>query len=109
WFCPSVSKDRFAADDPADPTNGYRGTTYFFNYMPDPTASPDPNPFRNREPKTISGLPVALVPRPTEAPVLWDVPFWRAVKEPSRGGSAGGRRRIVQDVKAPSCKSGLAR
>ncbi len=82
WFCPSVSKDRFGHDDPTLPTYGYKGTSYFLNYMPDPTTSTDPNPFRNRKPVTISGLPVAAVPRPTEAPVLWDAPFWHAVKEP---------------------------
>jgi prepilin-type N-terminal cleavage/methylation domain-containing protein/prepilin-type processing-associated H-X9-DG protein len=82
WFCPSVSKDRFGGDDPTLPTFGYKGTTYFLNYMPDPTISPAPNPFRNRKPVTISGLPVAAIPRPAEAPVLWDAPFWHAVKEP---------------------------
>jgi len=50
--------------------------------MPDPTTSPDPNPFRSQRPVTISGLPVADIPRPAEAPILWDVPDWHAVKEP---------------------------
>jgi prepilin-type processing-associated H-X9-DG protein len=50
--------------------------------MPDPTTSPDPNPFRNQKPVTISGLLIAAIPRPVEAPVLWDAPFWHAVKEP---------------------------
>jgi prepilin-type processing-associated H-X9-DG protein len=82
WFCPSVSKDRFGHDDPTLPTVGYKGTSYAWSHMADPTTSTDPNPFRNRSPKTISGLPVAAIPRPAEAPVLWDVPFWHAVKEP---------------------------
>jgi prepilin-type N-terminal cleavage/methylation domain-containing protein/prepilin-type processing-associated H-X9-DG protein len=82
WFCPSVGKDRFARDDPAFPTTGFIGTSYYWNHMADPTTSTDPNPFRNRKPMTISGLPIASISRPAEAPVLWDSPFWHAVKEP---------------------------
>jgi prepilin-type processing-associated H-X9-DG protein len=81
WFCPSVGKDRFAREDPTFPTLGFNGTTYYWNYIADPTTSTDPNPFRNRSPKTISGLPIGAVARPAEAPVVWDSPFWYPVKE----------------------------
>jgi prepilin-type N-terminal cleavage/methylation domain-containing protein/prepilin-type processing-associated H-X9-DG protein len=82
WFCPSRWKERHAHDDPTLATYGYNGTSYVWNWEPDPTLSTDPNPFSNRKPVIISGLPIARIPRPSEAPVLFDNPPFNPVKEP---------------------------
>jgi prepilin-type processing-associated H-X9-DG protein len=67
WFCPSVGRDR-TSTGPGGATFGFNGTTYIWNHS------------TNSPPKgagvTVSGLAVAAVPRPAEAPVLWDMPYW---------------------------------
>jgi prepilin-type N-terminal cleavage/methylation domain-containing protein/prepilin-type processing-associated H-X9-DG protein len=80
WFCPNVGKDRFYVDDPKMPTLGFNGTTYFWHHLADPRVSQ--NPFSKRQPIQISGMAFAAIPRPAEAAVLWDMPFWLPVKEP---------------------------
>jgi prepilin-type N-terminal cleavage/methylation domain-containing protein/prepilin-type processing-associated H-X9-DG protein len=82
WFCPSRWKERHWRDDPTLPTDGYMGTSYVWAYDTDPTVSTDLNPFRNRKPVVVSGLAIAAIPRPAEAPVGTDDPPVRAVKEP---------------------------
>jgi prepilin-type processing-associated H-X9-DG protein len=80
WFCPSVGKERFLWDDPHNTTMGFNGTTYFWNWVADPTSSV--NPFSRRPPVEISGRAIAAIPRPAEAPALFDQPFWNHLKEP---------------------------
>jgi prepilin-type N-terminal cleavage/methylation domain-containing protein/prepilin-type processing-associated H-X9-DG protein len=67
WFCPSVGRGRNWLLK-AGPTYGFNGTTYIFNHG------------TNTPPKgtavLVSGLALAQIPRPTEAPVLWDMPYW---------------------------------
>jgi prepilin-type N-terminal cleavage/methylation domain-containing protein/prepilin-type processing-associated H-X9-DG protein len=82
WFCPSVGKDRFFRGDRTLPTYGYNGTTYRWNALADPTITTDPNPFRKNQPMEVSGLATAAIPRPAEAPILWDMPDWNPVREP---------------------------
>jgi prepilin-type N-terminal cleavage/methylation domain-containing protein/prepilin-type processing-associated H-X9-DG protein len=82
WFCPSHWKERHYEDDPARGTYGYNGTSYIWNWQTDSTLSTDPNPFRNRPPITVSGLAIGAIPRPAEAPVLFDDPPFNPVKEP---------------------------
>jgi prepilin-type processing-associated H-X9-DG protein len=82
WFCPSVGKDRFYRGDRTLPTYGYNGTTYMWHAWPDPTVSSAPRELRGRQPIDVGGLPIAAIPRPSEAPLLWDTPFWNPVKEP---------------------------
>jgi prepilin-type N-terminal cleavage/methylation domain-containing protein/prepilin-type processing-associated H-X9-DG protein len=82
WFCPSVGKDRFFRGDRTLPTFGYNGTTYRWNSQADPTISTDPNPVRHRQPIEVSGRAIAAIPRPAEAPTLWDMSDWNPVKEP---------------------------
>jgi prepilin-type N-terminal cleavage/methylation domain-containing protein/prepilin-type processing-associated H-X9-DG protein len=80
WFCPSVGKERFLWEDPRNATMGFNGTTYYWIWVADPTTSV--NPFSMRQPIEISGRPIAAIPRPAEAPALWDQPFWNHLKEP---------------------------
>jgi prepilin-type processing-associated H-X9-DG protein len=82
WFCPSVGKDRFFRGDRTLPTYGYNGTTYFWNAQADPTWPNSPPELRGRQPLWVGGLPIAAIPRPSEAPLLWDTPHWNPVKEP---------------------------
>ena len=60
----------------------YNGTTYRWNWSADPTTPTDPNPFRNSQPIVPSGLAIALIPRPAEAPLVWDMPDWNPVEAP---------------------------
>jgi prepilin-type N-terminal cleavage/methylation domain-containing protein/prepilin-type processing-associated H-X9-DG protein len=80
WFCPSVGKDRHIYGDRSWPTYGYNGTTYSWNWLVDPTTSL--NPFRNRGLIHTSGLALAVIPKPAEAPVIWDQPHWNPVRDP---------------------------
>jgi prepilin-type N-terminal cleavage/methylation domain-containing protein/prepilin-type processing-associated H-X9-DG protein len=67
WFCPREGNDRVSGP-PAWPTYGYNGTSYIFNHG------------TNSPPKgagvTVSGLALAAIPLPAEAPVIWDMPYW---------------------------------
>jgi prepilin-type N-terminal cleavage/methylation domain-containing protein/prepilin-type processing-associated H-X9-DG protein len=80
WFCPSVGKDEFFGVDPKWPTYGFNGTTYIWNWMANPAYSE--NPFKKRPPIEVSGLALAAVPKPAEAPVVWDCPYWNPIKAP---------------------------
>jgi prepilin-type N-terminal cleavage/methylation domain-containing protein/prepilin-type processing-associated H-X9-DG protein len=80
WFCPSVGKSRYFNGDPKWPTYGYNGTTYIWNREANPTTSQ--NEFSKRKPILVSGLALAAVPRPAQAPVMWDMPYWNKIKDP---------------------------
>jgi prepilin-type N-terminal cleavage/methylation domain-containing protein/prepilin-type processing-associated H-X9-DG protein len=76
WFCPSVGKDRYFNGDRKWPTYGYNGTTYIFNRSTSPPASLKKPGFE------IAGMSVGAIPKPAEAPIVWDMPYWSPVKEP---------------------------
>jgi prepilin-type N-terminal cleavage/methylation domain-containing protein/prepilin-type processing-associated H-X9-DG protein len=80
WFCPSVGKERFFNGDRKWPTYGYNGTTYIWNRVADPTSSK--NAFSKQKAFEIGGLALAAIPRPAEAPAMWDMPYWNPLKEP---------------------------
>jgi prepilin-type N-terminal cleavage/methylation domain-containing protein len=79
WFCPSVSKDRFFNGDRTWPTYGFNGTTYIWNDVATPGSQ---SPFAKRPSVRISGLALAAIPRPAEAPAMWDMPYWNPVGDP---------------------------
>jgi prepilin-type processing-associated H-X9-DG protein len=79
-FCPSVGKDRLFDGNVKYPTFGFNGTTYIWNHQVDPRSNA--NPFSKRPPIQVSGLAVAAIPRPSEAPALWDMPYLNPFKEP---------------------------
>jgi prepilin-type N-terminal cleavage/methylation domain-containing protein len=76
WFCPSVGKERlyprFVSENQGI-AYGFNGTTYEWNWVVGPGFATTPNPFIHRW-KFVSGLPVADISRPVEAPTLWDMP-----------------------------------
>jgi prepilin-type N-terminal cleavage/methylation domain-containing protein/prepilin-type processing-associated H-X9-DG protein len=80
WFCPSVGKERFFNGDPKWPTYGFNGTTYIWNREANPTTSA--NEFSKRKPIVVSGLALAAIPRPAQAGVMWDMPYWSKIKDP---------------------------
>jgi hypothetical protein len=80
WFCPSVGKGRFLYGSRFWPTYGYNGTTYSWVWFADPSTSP--NPFSSRKRIFISGLALSAIPKPAEAPVIWDQPHWNPIREP---------------------------
>jgi prepilin-type N-terminal cleavage/methylation domain-containing protein/prepilin-type processing-associated H-X9-DG protein len=83
WFCPSVGKDRFYLDDRSFPTYGFNGTTYIWIWYVD--SGIVDNPFSKRLPELVSGRALAAVPYPSLAPVIWDMPWAKAIKEPCPG------------------------
>lgn len=85
WFCPSVDRTRFFRGDPSLPTWGYNGTTYRWNSTADPTYDAAPPELHQRRPIAVGGLPIAAVPHPSEAPLLWDFPDWHTVGGPCPG------------------------
>ena len=82
WFCPSVGKDRNFRGVRTWPTYGYNGTTYCWNDYASPSVSAAPPELRRKQPVQVGGLSVAAIPRPSEAPLLWDMPHWNPVREP---------------------------
>jgi prepilin-type N-terminal cleavage/methylation domain-containing protein/prepilin-type processing-associated H-X9-DG protein len=88
WFCPSVGKDRFFDGSSKNPTFGFNGTTYSWNFVAEPSnTSVVNNPFRKRPYVFISGLAIAAIPRPSEAPTLWDMPYLNPLKAPCTSAS----------------------
>jgi prepilin-type N-terminal cleavage/methylation domain-containing protein/prepilin-type processing-associated H-X9-DG protein len=80
WFCPSVGKGRSLYGNRSWPTYGYNGTTYLWIWFADPSTSP--NPYSARKLIYVSGRALSAIPRPAEAPVIWDQPHWNPVREP---------------------------
>jgi prepilin-type N-terminal cleavage/methylation domain-containing protein/prepilin-type processing-associated H-X9-DG protein len=80
WFCPNVGKERFFDGRSNWPTFGFNGTTYIWNYVANPASSN--NPFSRRSYKYISGLALAGIPKTSEAPVVWDMPYLNPFREP---------------------------
>jgi prepilin-type N-terminal cleavage/methylation domain-containing protein/prepilin-type processing-associated H-X9-DG protein len=80
WYCPSVGKDRpLAVLDAKVKTYGANGTTYIWNHQ---TESPSYGPYKGHKSVTVSGMALAGIPRPAEAPVLWDMPYWNGLCKP---------------------------
>jgi hypothetical protein len=86
WFCPSVQNNSIflgtVGRSGKDRTVAYNGTSYVWNWDTDPTTSTDPNPFRMRKSREISGLALAAIPRPAKACTLFESAPWNPVKEP---------------------------
>jgi prepilin-type N-terminal cleavage/methylation domain-containing protein/prepilin-type processing-associated H-X9-DG protein len=75
WFCPAVERNRplaalWSKDYAAN------GTTYIWNHQ---TESPSYGPYKGHKSVTVSGLAISAIPRPAEAPVLWDMPYWNSL------------------------------
>jgi len=78
-----VGKDRLFDGSPKNPTFGFNGTTYIWNFVANPAnGSVLKNPFSKRPYIYISGLAIAAIPKPSEAPALWDMPYLNPLKEP---------------------------
>jgi prepilin-type N-terminal cleavage/methylation domain-containing protein/prepilin-type processing-associated H-X9-DG protein len=83
WFCPSVSRSAFFDGNPKWPTFAFNGTTYIWNFVANPAnGSVVDNPFRKRQYTYISGLAISAIPRPAEAPTLWDMPYLNPLRAP---------------------------
>src|SRR5260370_4479719 len=85
WYCPSVGKDSLLGDPGLQSstvkTYGQNGTTYIWNHQTEP---PSYGPFKGRNSATVSGISISAIPRPAEAPVLWDMPYWNGICPPWR-------------------------
>lgn len=82
WFCPNVGKDRFFYNNPAWPTFAYNGTTYRWQHLTDKSSDTAPPSIRGGYQWLISGEPLTVLPRPAEAVVAHDMPYWNAVAAP---------------------------
>ena len=77
WFCPSVGPERsLAALGSSVKTYGENGTTYIWNHQ---TEVVPYGPLKGRPSVTVSGISISAIPRPAEAPVLWDMPYWNSL------------------------------
>ena len=65
--------------NPKVKTMGDNGTSYIWNYetMPVPYG-----PLKGKPSVRMSGEALAAIPRPAEAPLLWDMPYWNQLKLP---------------------------
>ena len=82
WFCPNVGKARdWVSPDPTGAilgTMGYSGTTYWWARTAAPGhLSSDPS---WKGTILVSGRTLAAIPRPAEAVVIWDNPFFFPVR-----------------------------
>jgi prepilin-type N-terminal cleavage/methylation domain-containing protein/prepilin-type processing-associated H-X9-DG protein len=82
WYCPSAGKGKpLAVSNTAVTNMGQNGTSYIWNHQ---TNSVTEGPLVGRPAFLVSGASIAAIPRPAEAPLLWDMPYW------NRFGSGGG-------------------
>ncbi len=83
WYCPSVGKDSLLGDPGLQSskvkTYEQNGTTYIWNHQ---TESPSYGPYKGHKSVTVSGMALSAIPRPAEAPVLWDMPYWNGICKP---------------------------
>jgi prepilin-type N-terminal cleavage/methylation domain-containing protein/prepilin-type processing-associated H-X9-DG protein len=80
WFCPGVGRERaLTVLDPKIKTYGQNGTSYIWNHE---TEVVPYGPYKGRKSVRVSGLAIAAIPRPAEAPVLWDMPYWNGICKP---------------------------
>jgi prepilin-type N-terminal cleavage/methylation domain-containing protein/prepilin-type processing-associated H-X9-DG protein len=87
WYCPSVGKSHAIGISNAQvKTMGDNGTSYIWNHE---TEQVPYGPLKGRKSVRVSGLAIAAIPRPAEAPVMWDIPYWNQLKLPGcTGGDA---------------------
>jgi prepilin-type N-terminal cleavage/methylation domain-containing protein len=79
WYCPSVGKSfPLGVSNAKVKTMADNGTSYIWNH-----ATPDVpyGPLKGRKGVRVSGLSLAAIPRPAEAPLLWDMPYWNRMTE----------------------------
>ena len=77
FYCPSVGKwHALAVSNTAVKTMGHNGTSYIWNHE---TQSVQSGPLKGRPSVRVSGMAVAGIPRPAEAPVVWDMPYWNQI------------------------------
>jgi len=79
WWCPSVGKTRAFWGDPKFKTMGDNGTTYHWNHE---TPVVPYGPLKGQPSVRVSGLPLAMIPKPAEAPTVWDMPYWKWLNNP---------------------------
>jgi prepilin-type N-terminal cleavage/methylation domain-containing protein len=90
WYCPSVGKSHaIGVSNPKIKTMDDNGTSYIWNHE---TIAVPSGPYKGRPSIRVSGLALASIPRPAEAPVLWDMPYWYELAVP---GCQGGDPRYV--------------
>jgi prepilin-type N-terminal cleavage/methylation domain-containing protein len=74
WYCPSIGKSHaLGVSNPKVKTMGDNGTSYIWNYE---TQAVTEGPQKGKPSVRVSGIALAAIPRPAEAPLLWDMPYW---------------------------------
>lgn len=80
WYCPSVGKNHACnVGNPKVKTFGDNGTSYIWNHETQPVPY---GPLKGRPRVLVHGLALAAIPKPAEAPVLWDMPYWQELPGP---------------------------
>jgi prepilin-type N-terminal cleavage/methylation domain-containing protein/prepilin-type processing-associated H-X9-DG protein len=74
WYCPSVGKTHACVISNAKVKSfGDNGTSYIWNHETQPVPF---GPLKGQPRVLVHGLALAAIPLPSEAPVLWDMPYW---------------------------------
>lgn len=84
-YCPSVGKSHaLGVSNTKVKTMADNGTSYIWNHE---TPAVPYGPLKGRKAVRVSAMAIAAIPRPAEAPVIWDMPYWNQLK---LTGCAGG-------------------
>src|SRR5262249_43513776 len=74
WYCPSTGKQHpIGVSNAAVKTMADNGTSYIWNHE---TQAVPYGPLKGKPSIRVSGLHIASIPRPAEAPTIWDMPYW---------------------------------
>jgi prepilin-type N-terminal cleavage/methylation domain-containing protein len=74
WYCPSIGRSHLLSVSNAKvKTMGDNGTSYIWNYE---TQAVPYGPLKGKPSVRVSGLALAAIPAPSDAPLLWDMPYW---------------------------------
>jgi prepilin-type N-terminal cleavage/methylation domain-containing protein len=80
WYCPSVGRGHpLGVSNPKVKTMADNGTSYIWNYETQPVPY---GPLKGKPSVRVSGRALAAIPRPAEAPLLWDMPYWNELSAP---------------------------
>jgi len=100
FYCPSTGKTRpISVSTPTVTNMGQNGTSYIWNHETNPVPTQYGPPLGGRPSVRVSGLSIAAIPKPAEAPLLWDMPYWHPVP-----GATCAQARDSRYVPAPHAK-----
>jgi prepilin-type N-terminal cleavage/methylation domain-containing protein len=74
WYCPSIGRSHtLGVSNTKVKTMADNGTSYIWNHA---TQTVPYGPLKGRPGVRVSGMSLAAIPKPAEAPLWWDMPYW---------------------------------